>query len=102
MRWLPLVMFLACAGPKPAARPDPARTGFRMVHQVAAEHAGETHVMLGRMLGRPDGSFRVSATSAMGPRLFDVARVAGQWQTKTHFAPLAERLDARLIGRDIR
>jgi hypothetical protein len=71
---------------------------FKMVHQVAARYQGQTWLMTGYLLGRKDGAFRVSAAAAVGPRLFDVAKVDGKWETEVHLAQLAERLDAKNVG----
>ena len=72
--------------------------GFKMVHQVAARYHDQTWLMTGYLLGRKDGSFRVSAAAAVGPRLFDVAKVDGKWEAQVHLAPLAERLDPKHVG----
>lgn|GEM_PF-4171411 len=71
---------------------------FKMVHQVAARYQDQTWLMTGYLLGRKDGSFRVSAAAAVGPRLFDVAKVDGKWEAQVHLAPLAERLDPKHVG----
>jgi hypothetical protein len=71
---------------------------FKMVHQVAARYQDQTWLMTGYLLGRKDGSFRVSAAAAVGPRLFDVAKVHGKWEAQVHLAPLAERLDPKHVG----
>jgi hypothetical protein len=74
---------------------------FKMVHQVAARYQNQTYLMTGYFLGRKDGAFRVSAAAAVGPRLFDVAKVDGKWEAQVHLPPLAERLDPRHVGRDV-
>ncbi|PTL75017.1 hypothetical protein [Vitiosangium sp. GDMCC 1.1324] len=74
---------------------------FKMVHQVMAQYQGQSHVMMGYMLGRKDGAFRVSAVAAIGPKLFDVSKVDGQWQAQVHLKQLAERLDPRHMGRAV-
>lgn len=71
---------------------------FKMMHQVAARYQTQTYLMAGYLLGRKDGSFRVSATAAVGPRIFDVARVNGKWEAKVHLSQVAERLDPRQVG----
>ena len=71
------------------------------MHQVVARYAGKDYVMTGYLLGRKDGAFRVSAAAAMGPRLFDVAKVDGRWQTQVHLKQLAERLDPTHVGRAV-
>ena len=38
---------------------------FKMVHQVAARYQDQTYLMNGYLLGRKDGSFRVSAAAAL-------------------------------------
>jgi hypothetical protein len=74
---------------------------FKMVHQVAARYQDQTYLMIGYLLGRKDGAFRVSAAVAVGPRLFDVAKVDGKWEAKVHLQPLAGRLDPKHVGRDV-
>ncbi len=74
---------------------------FKMVHQVVARYEGKSYVMTGYMLGRKEGSFRVSAAAGMGPRLFDVARVGGQWEAQVHLRQLAEKLDPKHMGRSV-
>jgi hypothetical protein len=74
---------------------------FKMVHQVAARYQDQTYLMTGYLLGRKDGAFRVSAAAAVGPRLFDVAKVDGKWEAQIHLPPLAERLDPKHVGRDV-
>jgi len=71
---------------------------FKMVHQVAARYQDQTYLMSGYLLGRKDGSFRVSAAAAVGPRIFDVAKVDGKWEAKVHLRPVAERLDPKHVG----
>ncbi len=71
---------------------------FKMVHQVAARYQDQTWLMTGYLLGRKDGAFRVSAAAVLGPKLFDVAKVEGKWETRVHLAPLAERLNPKHIG----
>ena len=68
---------------------------FKMVHQVGAAYNGQTFVMSGYLLGRTDGSFRVSASAPVGPRLFDVGRLNGQWQSNVHLKQISERLDPK-------
>lgn len=77
-----------------AAQPET----FKLVHQVVARYQGGSHVMTGYVLGRKDGTFRVSAAAAIGPRLFDVAWVDGRWEARVHLRQLAERLDPRHLG----
>jgi len=111
--WLVLWAGLLCACPRAAIRADspllqaqdageamrlfnarrPER--FKMVHQVAARYAGQTFVMTGYLLGRADGSFRVSASAPIGPRLFDVGRLDGRWQAKVHLQEISQRLDPK-------
>jgi hypothetical protein len=110
---LSLAALALCACPRPPVRPvappvqattaeealrlsasrRPAR--FKMVHQVAAQYAGQTFVMTGYLLGRADGSFRVSASAPIGPRLFDVGRLDGRWQAKVHLKEISEKLDPK-------
>lgn len=71
---------------------------FKMFHQVAARYQNQTWLMTGYLLGRKDGSFRVSAAAAVGPRLFDIAKVEGKWEAQIHLAPLAQRLDPKHLG----
>jgi hypothetical protein len=74
---------------------------FKMVHQVAARYQDQTYLMTGYFLGRKDGAFRVSAVAAVGPRLFDVAKVDGKWEAEVHLPALAQRLDPKHVGRDV-
>jgi hypothetical protein len=118
MRLLPgaLLVSMACANtPGPPLPAAVARTGaqalairdahrpehYKMVHQVVARYEGNTYAMTGYMLGRRDGSFRVSAFADIGPPLFDVAKVDGVFTSQVHFAPLAARLDPVHIARAI-
>ena len=100
--WPAWVACLALAtGCAHAPRVGSAKDRFKMVHQVAVSHDGKEFVLTGYMLGRADGSFRVTAAVMMGPRVFDVARVNGEWKAKIQYAPLAEKLDPRHLGRAI-
>jgi hypothetical protein len=74
---------------------------FKMVHQVAAHFQGQTHVMVGYLLGKKDGDFRVSASAAMGPRLFDVVKVGGRVDARTHLKQIEGRLDPKYVARAI-
>jgi hypothetical protein len=71
---------------------------FKMTHQVLARFQGQTYPMSGYLLGRRDGSFRVSATAAVGPKLFDVAKISGRWESKIHLPEVAARLDPLEVG----
>jgi hypothetical protein len=71
---------------------------FKMVHQVVARYAGQTYPMNGYLLGRRDGSFRVSAMLPVGPKLFDVAKVSGRWESRIHLAEAAARVDPLEVG----
>ena len=62
-----------------ASEPDT----FKMVHQVVGHFQGRTYPMNG-YAGRRDGSFRVSAMVAVGPKLFDVAKISGRWESRIH------------------
>jgi len=94
------------AAPQPAEAAEAALAllrsnepeSFKMVHQVAARYQDQTYLMTGYLLGRKDGSFRVSAAAAVGPRIFDVAKVDGKWEAKVHLRPVAERLDPKQVG----
>jgi hypothetical protein len=74
---------------------------FKMVHQVAARYQEQSGVMQGYLLGRSDGSFRVSATAAIGPRLFDAVKLNGQLSHKVHLKQISEKLDVLHIARAI-
>ena len=89
-----------CAGSR-AAQGRATDGRFKMVHQVAASHDGQEFLLVGYMLGKPSGEFRVSAASVLGPRVFDVAFVGGAWQSKIHYPPLAGKLDPQHMGRAI-
>jgi hypothetical protein len=78
-----------------------APASFKMLHQVVANYQGQSYLMTGYMLGRKDGSFRVSASAPVGPKLFDVAKVDGRWESHVYLKPLAERLDATNVGRSV-
>jgi len=71
---------------------------FKMTHQVLARFQGQTYPMTGYLLGRREGSFRVSASAAVGPKLFDVARISGRWESRIHVPEAAGRLDPLEIG----
>lgn len=78
-----------------------APASFKMLHQVVAKYEGQSYLMSGYLLGRRDGSFRVSASAPIGPKLFDVAKVNGRWESHVYLKPLAERLDATNVGRSV-
>ena len=78
-----------------------APASFKMLHQVVAKYQGKSYLMTGYMLGRKDGSFRVSASAPVGPKLFDVSKVDGRWESQVYLQPLAERLDATNVGRSV-
>lgn len=71
---------------------------FKMVHQVVARFAGQSYPMNGYLLGRRDGSFRVSAMLPVGPKLFDVVKVSGRWESRIHLDEVASRVDPLEIG----
>lgn len=98
---LPPLTSVAEADAALAALRSQEPASFKMVHQVVARYEGKSYVMTGYMLGRKDGAFRVSAAAGMGPRLFDVARVGGQWEAKVHLRQLAEKLDPQHMGRSV-
>ncbi|RPH65443.1 MAG: hypothetical protein EHM78_25375 [Myxococcaceae bacterium] len=77
-----------------ASEPDT----FKMVHQVVGRFQGRTYPMSGYLLGRRDGSFRVSAMVAVGPKLFDVAKVSSRWESRIHLSEAAARLDPLEVG----
>jgi hypothetical protein len=52
-------------------------------------------------LGRKDGSFRLSASAVVGPRLFDVAKLNGRWSARVHLPLLAQQLDPTHVGRAV-
>lgn len=78
-----------------------APASFKMLHQVVAKYQEQSYLMTGYMLGRRDGSFLVSATAAMGPRLFAVAKVDGHWESRVYLKQLVERLDPTNVGRAV-
>ncbi len=78
-------------------RPD----RFRMVHQVAAHFQDQTHVLVGYLLGRRNGDFRVSASAAMGPRVFDVVKVGGRVEARAYLPQIQGKLDPRHVARAI-
>jgi hypothetical protein len=74
---------------------------FKMLHQVVAQYQGQSYLMTGYLLGRKDGSFRVSASAALGLKLFDVAKVGGQWESRVYVKEFAERFDPANLGRAV-
>ncbi|MGO9767520.1 MAG: hypothetical protein ACLPM8_17925 [Myxococcaceae bacterium] len=72
-----------------------------MLHQVVAKYHEQIYLMAGYMLGRKDGSFRISATAALGPKLFDVAKLDGHWTSRVYLKPLAEQFDVTNVGRSV-
>ena len=104
----------ATAPPKPVAAPSPEAAAarlaqvvasepesFKMVHQVIGRFQGQIYPMNGFLLGRRDGSFRVSSTVAVGPKLFDVARISGRWKSRIYLQEVAARLDPLEVGRAV-
>jgi hypothetical protein len=76
-------------------------TSFKMLHQVVAKYQEQSYLMTGYLLGRKDGSFRVSASAALGLKLFDVARVGGRWESHIYLKLVADRLDPTNLGRSV-
>ncbi len=74
---------------------------FKMLHQVVAKFQGQSYLMTGYLLGRKDGSFRVSAAAALGPKLFDVAKIRGRWQSHVYLKQVAEQVDSANLGRAV-
>jgi hypothetical protein len=74
---------------------------FKMLHQVVARFQGRSFPMTGYLLGRRDGSFRVSANLPMGPKLFDIAKLSGHWESKIYLPDAASRVDPLEIGRSV-
>jgi hypothetical protein len=100
MKWsAAVVMLAACAHAPPATGPDDGR--FKMLHQVSVTYSGSQYLLQGYVLGKPNGDFRVSAAAMMGPRIFDIAHIGGQWKSKIHFAQLKEKLDPKYLGHAI-
>ena len=116
--WLGFLVVLACA-PALQLPPRPERMAlapaeaerrrdhtaapatFKLVHQVAAQFRGQTFLLTGYLLGRREGDFRVSGMAPVGPRLFDVARVHGHWETALYLDAARGRLDPIHIGRAV-
>lgn len=111
-----LCALLGCAGAPatPSVTPDATTavaqlarlmasepTTFRMTHQVVARFQGQAYPMGGYLLGRRDGSFRVSGSAPVGPKLFDVAKISGHWESKIYLREAAARLDPLEIGRAV-
>jgi len=71
-----------------------------MVHQVVARYQGRSFAMSGYLLGRNDGSVRVSASLPMGPKIFDVAKLSGRWETRT-FVAEAANVDPVEVGHSV-
>ncbi len=74
---------------------------FKMLHQVVATFQVQKYLMSGYFLARKDGSFRVSATAALGPKLFDVAKLDGRWEARVYLKDFAERFDPTNLGRSV-
>ncbi len=74
---------------------------FKMLHQVVATYQVQKYLMSGYFLARKDGSFRVSATAALGPKLFDVAKLDGRWEARVYLKDFAERFDPTNLGRSV-
>jgi hypothetical protein len=74
---------------------------FKMLHQVVAKYQGQTYLMSGYLLGRKDGSFRVSAMAAVGAKLFDVAKLDGRWEAHVYLKDFADRFDPTNLGRAV-
>lgn len=118
-RWLGLISLLPVGGcanapavpsASPSAQAASARLAqlvasepetFKMTHQVVARFQGQAYPMSGYLLGRRDGSFRVSAMLAVGPKLFDVARLSGRWESRIYVSEVAARLDPLEVGRAV-
>ncbi len=78
-----------------------APESFKMLHQVVAKYQGQNYLMSGYFLARKDGSLRVSATAALGPKLFDVAKVGGRWEAQVYLKDFAARFDPTNLGRAV-
>jgi hypothetical protein len=78
-----------------------APASFKMLHQVVAQYQGQSYLMTGYLLGRKDGQFRVSATAALGLKLFDVAKVGGQWESRVYLKQFADHFDPANLGRAV-
>jgi hypothetical protein len=78
-----------------------APASFKMLHQVVATYQSQNYLMSGYLLGRKDGSFRVSALAALGPKLFDVAKLDGRWESHVYVREFAERFDPTNLGRAV-
>src|SRR5262249_165219 len=79
-----------------AGRPQPGT--LQMTDQGLARFQGQALPMSGYLAGRRDGSFRVSASAPVGPKLFDVARISGRWESKIYLPEAAGRLDPLEVG----
>ena len=112
--WAVAAAACATAPPRPVAAPSSEAAAarlaqlvasepesFKMVHQVIGRFQGRTYPMNGFLLGRRDGSFRVSSTVAVGPKLFDVARISGRWESRIYLQEAAARLDPMEVGRAV-
>ena len=96
--WL-LLLLAGCVHRVENTGPDDGR--FKMLHQVSVTYGGSQYLLQGYVLGKPNGDFRVSAAAMMGPRIFDVARIGGEWKSKIHFAQLKDKLDPKYLGHAI-
>ncbi len=116
----PLALLVGCSQPAPVLPPpqpvsmsveeaEAARAkltsgepaSFKMLHQVVAKYQGQSYLMTGYLLGRKDGSFRVSATAALGLKLFDVAKIGGRWESRLYLKQVAEQVDPADLGRAV-
>ncbi|MGO9832335.1 MAG: hypothetical protein ACLPJH_19585 [Myxococcaceae bacterium] len=78
-----------------------APKSFKMLHQVVAKYRGKNYLMSGYFLARKDGSFRLSAAAALGPKLFDVAKVDGHWEAQVYMKDFGARFDPTNLGRAV-
>lgn len=97
----PVSMTAEQAGAARAALVAREPASFKLLHQVVATYGGKSYLMTGYVLGRRDGAFRVSASSAMGLKLFDVAKVSGRWEARVYLKLIGEQFDPANLGRAV-
>ncbi len=97
----PVSMSVAAAEAEKVKLASHAPASFKMLHQVVAKYQGQNYLMSGYFLARKDGSFRVSAAAAVGPKLFDVAKVDGRWEAQVYLKDFALRFDPTNLGRAV-
>jgi hypothetical protein len=97
----PVSMSVEAAEAERARLASKAPASFKMLHQVVAKYQVQSYLMSGYFLARKDGSFRVSASAAVGAKLFDIAKLDGRWESHVYLKEFAERFDPTNLGRAV-